>query len=87
MVSVATSDAQIYIPLAELVDLEKEKARIEKELDKARANLANIEKKLANENFVSKAPENVIAGVRDSKEKAESLIHKLEESLKAFAKQ
>ena len=84
MVSVVTAAAQIYIPLAELVDLEKEKARIQKELDKAKANLANIDKKLSNENFVSKAPENVIAGVRDSREKAVSLIAKLEDSLKAF---
>ncbi|MCI8539447.1 MAG: valine--tRNA ligase [Oscillospiraceae bacterium] len=83
-VSVVTPDAHIYIPLAELVDLEKEKARIEKELEKAKANLASLEKKLSNESFVSKAPEQVIAGVRDSRDKAESLIHKLMDSLKSF---
>ena len=84
MVSVATPAAQVYIPLAELVDLEKEKARVAKELQKARENLDRIQKRLANESFVSKAPEAVIAGVRDSEAKAKSLIAKLEESAAAL---
>ncbi|MEI3104018.1 MAG: hypothetical protein V8S97_07605, partial [Oscillospiraceae bacterium] len=48
--------ATMYLPLAELVDIEKELERIQKELTKARENLERIEKKLQNESFVSKAP-------------------------------
>ncbi|MCD8144967.1 MAG: valine--tRNA ligase [Oscillospiraceae bacterium] len=81
IVSCVTADAKLYLPLAELVDLEKEKARIEKELAKARKNLENIQKRLSNPSFVSKAPENVIAGVRDSESKAVALVSQLEESL------
>ena len=46
--------------------------------------LDRIQKRLANESFVSKAPEAVIAGVRDSEVKAKSLIAKLEESAAAL---
>ena len=81
MVSCVTADAKLYLPLAELVDLEKEKARIQKELDKARKNLEGTRKKLSNPNFVSKAPESVIAGVRETEAKAVALVSQLEESL------
>jgi valyl-tRNA synthetase len=52
---------------------------------KARKNLENVQKKLSNENFVSKAPEHVIAGVRETEAKAVALVQKLEESLVAFS--
>ena len=80
MVSVVTADAQMYIPLAELVDLEKERARVAKELEQARANLKRLEGKLANESFVSKAPEVVVNAEREKAEKARSLIAQLEET-------
>ena len=63
------------------MDLDKERARIQKELDQARANLERTEAKLRNEKFVSKAPEQVIQGVRDTADKTRSLIVRLEESL------
>ena len=66
---------------AELVDIEKERARIEKELDKARAQLEAQNKKLANESFVSRAPEAVVNAERERAEKAKALIANLEESL------
>ena len=80
-VTCVTADAKILLPLAELVDLDKERARIEKELAKANKNLESIRKRLANPNFVSKAPESVIAGVRESEGKAAALVSQLEESL------
>ncbi len=85
MVTVVTEDAKLFMPMAELVDLEKEKARIEKELAKARKDIAGQEAKLANENFVSRAPERVVAIERDKLEKARALAANLEESLKSFA--
>ena len=81
MVTVTTSSARVLMPMAELVDLEAERARIEKELDKARAQLEAQNKKLANESFVSRAPEAVVNAERERAEKAKALIANLEESL------
>ena len=81
MVSVVTGSAKMFMPMAELVDIEKERARLEKELDKARAQLEAQNKKLANESFVSRAPEAVVNAERERAEKAKALIANLEESL------
>ena len=75
---------RMYLPLAELVDIEKELERIQKELTKARENLERIEKKLQNESFVSKAPEAVVNAEREKADKARALIAKLEESAQAM---
>jgi valyl-tRNA synthetase len=72
-----TEDARIFIPLAELVDLEAEKARIAKELDKAQKNLDQLKAKLANSEFTSKAPAHVIDAEREKLAKAEALIKQL----------
>jgi valyl-tRNA synthetase len=84
MVSVVTDEAKMYMPLSELVDIEKERQRIEKELSKAKAELERVEKKLQNESFVSKAPENVVNAEREKAAKAQALIANLEDSLKAL---
>ena len=52
--------AEIYIPLAELIDFEKEIARLEKELETIESELKRASSKLANESFVSKAPQKLI---------------------------
>ena len=85
MVTVVTEDAKLYMPMAELVDLEKERARIEKELAKAKKDIEGQERKLANENFVSRAPEAVVNAEREKLAKAQALAANLEESLKNFA--
>ena len=82
MVSVITDNARMFMPMAELVDLEKERARMEKELANARKQLDGQNAKLANENFVSRAPEHVVNLEREKKAKLEALIENLEESLK-----
>ena len=82
MVNVVTGDAKIYMPMAELVDLDKERSRIEKELEKAKKDIENQEKKLANESFVSRAPERVVAAERDKLARAQALAANLAESLK-----
>ena len=84
MVTCATADAKLYIPMGQLVDVAKELERINKELDKARKNLASLEGKLSNESFVSRAPEAVVAAERAKAQKARDLIVSLEESLKAM---
>ena len=82
MVSVITDNARMFMPMAELVDLEKERARMEKELANAKKQLDGQIAKLANENFVSRAPEKVVNVEREKKAKLEALIENLEESLK-----
>ena len=84
LVTVVTHGANVYLPLAELVDFEKELERIAKERAKAAENLARIEQKLSNEKFVSKAPEAVVNAEREKAEKARALIAKLDESAAAM---
>ena len=84
MVTVVTHDANIYLPLAELVDIAAELERIAKELAKAEDNLRRIEAKLANESFVSRAPEAVVNAEREKADKARALIAKLDESAAAM---
>ena len=56
MVTIATADAKLYIPMGQLVDVAKEIDRITKELDKNKKLLASLEGKLSNEKFVARAP-------------------------------
>ncbi len=84
MITVATADAKLCMPLRELVDTEAELARIKKELEKAHKELDFAAGKLNNESFVAKAPEKVIADIRDKEAKAKALIQNLEEMLSAL---
>ena len=84
MVSVVTHDANVYLPLAELVDVAAELERIQKERQKAVENLQRIEGKLKNAAFVSKAPEAVVNAEREKADKARALIAKLDESAAAM---
>ena len=68
-VMIATDIGSMYIPLAEVVDLEKEKARLLAEMKKNEGEIERLEKKLSNEGFVAKAPAQVIAGERAKLEK------------------
>ena len=61
-VQVVTPSATVYLPLSDLVDYEKEKARLETERQKLIDEVVRFEKKLSNEGFVAKAPESVVAG-------------------------
>ncbi len=86
MVTCATSDAKLYIPMGQLVDVAKEMERITKEIEKARKNLAGLENKLSNEKFISRAPENVVAAEREKAQNARDLLAGLEQSADALRK-
>ena len=86
MVCCTTADAKLYIPMGQLVDVAKELERIGKELEKARKNLAALEGKLSNENFVARAPEAVVNAEREKAAKARDLISQLEQSESALKK-
>ena len=84
MVTVITDNARMFMPMAELVDMEKEKARLEKELANAEKQLAGQIAKLSNENFVARAPESVVNVEREKKTRLEALIENLKASLKGL---
>ena len=86
MVTITTADAKLYIPMGQLVDVAKELARIGKELADARKFLASTEAKLANEKFVSRAPEAVVDAERQKAQKTRDLIAQLEQSEQAMGK-
>lgn len=80
VVSIITDDAEIYIPLGDLVDFDAEKKRLEKELKKASEKLEFINKKLNNPGFVSKAPEKVVNQNRADAKKLEDKISNLKKN-------
>ena len=81
MVTVITHAARIAMPMAELVDMEKEKARLEKQLAKDKAELDKLNTKLQNPGFVNKAPAAVVEAERERADKLAAVIAKLEEQL------
>ena len=72
------------MPMAELVDLEKERARLEKELKKNSAELEKLDKKLQNPGFVNKAPEHVVKAEQERSVQLRALVAKLEEQLQSM---
>jgi valyl-tRNA synthetase len=71
--------AEAYIPLASLVDLDEERARIEKEIERVKGEVARAEGKLSNEKFVQKAPEAVVNEERRKLEAAKEMLARLTE--------
>ncbi|MDD6189935.1 MAG: valine--tRNA ligase [Clostridiales bacterium] len=82
MATAVTTDAKLYMPLAELVDVAKELERINKELKKAQTDYDRINGKLSNEGFLAKAPEQVVAAEREKAAKLTALIENLTASIK-----
>jgi len=78
---VINNGVEVYVPLAGLIDIDKEKERLTKNLDKAVADLDRVNKLLAGEAFISKAPENIIAKEKNRKAEIEALKEKLEKNL------
>ncbi len=77
-----TSGIEIYIPLEGLVDTEKEKERISKEIANLNKYIDGVNRKLSNEKFVANAPETVINGERAKVKEAQEKKVKMEEQLK-----
>ena len=68
-VQIITDSATVFLPLSDIIDTEKEKARLEAEEKKLLGEIERIEKKLSNEGFVAKAPAAVVDGERAKLEK------------------
>lgn len=77
---------EVYVPLADLLDVEAEIAKIKPQIEKIKKDLEKVQSKLADERFTSKAPAHILD--RERKIEAEYLdkLNKLEENLKAFSK-
>ena len=84
MVQVVTNAARAFIPMMELIDRDKELARLNKEKAGCEKEIASCEAKLNNEGFVGKAPEQVVQKIRDSYAAAKAKLAKIEESLAAL---
>ena len=78
---------EIIIPLAGVADIEGEIARLEKEKKKIEGELSGVVKKLSNENFVTRAREDVVQKARDKREILETELSKIVESLNIISEE
>ena len=75
---------EIYVPLAELIDLDKEIEKLEKKIEKTQVELDKVLKKLSNENFVNRAIPEAVEKERRIKEELENKISKFKESMNLY---
>lgn len=75
-------EATIILPLADVIDIDQERARLKKEIEKVETEIEKIKKKLSNENFLEKAPEEVVAEQKSRQAEAEDAHEKLMLALK-----
>jgi valyl-tRNA synthetase len=75
---------ELFLPLEGVIDVDAERARVSKELEKAAAELGKVRSKLADENFTSKVPEKVLEEHRTREADWASKVSKLEEMLAVF---
>lgn len=80
-VSIVSEGAKMYIPMAEIVDLEKERARLEKEKENAEKEIARVNGKLSNASFTNKAPAAVVEAERAKLVKYTELLENVKEML------
>ena len=76
-VSQGIAGATIYLPIAELVDIEKEKERLTKEKERLLAELKRSDSMLNNERFLSKAPAEKVAAEKEKREKYQKMYDDL----------
>jgi valyl-tRNA synthetase len=84
-VQLVVGEATYGIPLADIIDLDQERARLQKEIDKLAGEIERLEKKLANENFVAKAPPEVVEEQKERREEAQTARSRLAEALDRIA--
>ncbi|MDE0716525.1 MAG: class I tRNA ligase family protein, partial [Rhodospirillaceae bacterium] len=75
-------EATVVLPLADVIDLDREKARLRKEIGRADGEIAKIDKKLSNRGFLAKAPPDVVEENRERRDEADRARAKLSEALK-----
>ena len=80
-VQIVTNAATVYIPLSDMIDFEKELARLNKERESTLGEIQRIEKKLSNEGFVAKAPAAVVEGEREKLQKYRDVLEGVEKAI------
>ena len=78
-------EATFLLPLADVIDISAERGRLERELEKARQELTKIDRKLGNEQFIAKAPVEVVEENRERREEAALMVGKLEAAVTRLA--
>jgi valyl-tRNA synthetase len=78
-------EATVALPLGDVIDFAKERARLEKDLKKAQEEITRFDAKLSNEQFVSRAPEDVLTEQREKRAEAATLAARLSEAIKRLA--
>ncbi|WP_422023543.1 valine--tRNA ligase [Roseibium sp.] len=82
---IIVGEATICLPLAGVIDLAAEKARLSKDAGKLEADISKIEKKLSNPKFVEKAPDEVVAGEREKVAESKEKLDKINVALSRLA--
>ena len=83
-ISVVLHKAEAFLPLKELIDLEKEIERLEKEKEKLEGEIKRVVGKLSNQGFVAKAPEKVVEEEKEKQRKYEEMLEKVLERLEGI---
>ncbi len=81
-VQIVLDEATLALPLAGIIDIGAEQKRLKREIDKMGSEIRQLDARLANEKFVSRAPEHVVEEQRERKIEAEAIVAKLEQALK-----
>ncbi len=76
--SMLAGSIEIYLPLAGMIDIEKELGRLDKEIEQAWQEIERVQKKLANQNFVTRAKPEVVAKERNKLAAQEERLTKLQ---------
>ncbi|HHV39557.1 MAG TPA: hypothetical protein GXX70_08740 [Tepidimicrobium sp.] len=82
--SVVLDKCEIFIPLKDLIDYNKEISRLEKEKEKLEGELKRVKDKLSNKNFVNKAPKNVVDAEREKEKKYMDMMDRVVERLESL---
>ncbi len=80
-VQIVLDEATLILPLAGVIDVAAEKVRLQKEIAHQMDEVARFDKKLANEKFLAKAPDEVVAEQREKREVAQGELDKLRQAL------
>ena len=79
--AVLSNGAELFVPLEGVIDVERERGRMENEIGRLAGVLAGVEKRLANEKFVANAPEDVVNTARDNARQLQDQVQKLRDKL------
>lgn len=80
----AIGQTQLFVPLEGLIDLDAERARLTTQREKLEKEVSALNGKLSNENFTSKAPDHVVADIREKAQKAESELKTVSDQITAL---